>query len=136
MTREIINQLATLEKFIGKMQIAALIRGLRGEEKTAFIEIIGRLLYTIETMPETYGQDGKGDAAIVYLHYFRGSMDWYITERDVEDIQYQAFGLADLGYGAELGYISIAELIQCNVELDFYWTPKTLAEIKAENAKK
>ena len=61
--------------------------------------------------------DGKGDDAVVYLHYFRGGMDWYITEKDMEEEQHQAFGLADLGYGGELGYISIQELIDNGVSL-------------------
>lgn len=44
-----------------------------------------------------YEQDGKGEEAIVTLHYFRGGMDWFITEKDMEPEQHQAFGLADLG---------------------------------------
>lgn len=47
--------------------------------------------------------------------------------------QLQAFGLADLGYGGELGYISIVELLECGAELDLHWTPQTLAEVKREN---
>jgi hypothetical protein len=31
----------------------------------------------------------------------------------------------------ELGYISIEELVANGIELDLYWTPKTLAEVKA-----
>ena len=62
-------------------------------------------------MHKVYEQGGKGDAAIVHLHYFTSSGDWYITERDTSVAQHQAFGSADLGYGPELGYISIAELI-------------------------
>jgi len=58
-------------------------------------------------------------------------MDWYITERDMETDQLQAFGLANLGYGGELGYISIEELKSSNVEIDLHWTPKTLREVKA-----
>ena len=42
----------------------------------------------------------------------------------------QALGLANLGYGGELGYISIQELIDAGVELDVYWTPKTIGAIK------
>jgi hypothetical protein len=36
-----------------------------------------------------------------------------------------------MGY-PELGYISIAELVANNVELDLYFTPRTLAEVKRE----
>jgi hypothetical protein len=50
--------------------------------------------------------------------------------------QLQAYGLADLyGDGGELGYISILDLIRHNVELDLYWTPKTLNEVRAERAR-
>lgn len=34
------------------------------------------------TTPDLYEQDGKGDAAIVYAHYFVGGCDWLITEYD------------------------------------------------------
>ena len=64
-------------------------------------------------------------------------MDFYITERDSDEDgqgQIQAFGLADLGYGAELGYISIAELISNHVELDFHFKPTTIAQLKQKQA--
>ena len=93
-------------------------------------------------MPTT-GQtdDGRGDEAIVHLHYFAGGQaNFYITERDVgaEDdplpgAQNQAWGRADLfGDGGELGYISLPEIFSSRGELDFHWTPKTLAAIAAE----
>ena len=85
-------------------------------------------------MAKIYEQDGKGDDAIVYLHYFHASgADWYITERDISDEQHQAFGLADLGMGfPELGYISIEELKSVGAELDIHWTPKTLGAVKVK----
>jgi hypothetical protein len=44
--------------------------------------------------------------------------------------QEQAFGIADLCVGCrKLGYISIPELLEVGAELDFYHTPKTVAEI-------
>ena len=86
-------------------------------------------------MPQTYEQDGKGDRAIVYLHYFYGGMDWYITEKDANqdgEGQRQAFGLVNLGYGAELGYINLAELCaQPRIELDLYWAPRPLADVRS-----
>jgi hypothetical protein len=68
-------------------------------------------------MPKVYEQDGLGKKAIAH-------------ERDTSADQHQAFGLVQLaGYDAEMGYISIAELIHTNrVELDLHWTPKTLSE--------
>ena len=46
--------------------------------------------------------------------------------------QRDAFDLC--GDGGELGYISIAELIQLGAELDLHWTPRTLAEVRAKVA--
>jgi len=121
-----------LRNFIGQAQISALAEAAKGEEREHFIDMMLELAEHVRTMHKTYEQDGQGDNAIVGLHYFRGGMDWFITERDMEDDQYQAFGLADLGMGSpELGYISIQELIDNDVELDLYWTPKTLGEVKA-----
>jgi len=122
-----------INKFMSKAQRAALAEAMEGEELEFFTNMLIDLERKLETMPKTYEQDGKGDEAVVHLHYFLGGMDWYITEKDMidDDAQHQAFGLADLGYGGELGYISIQELIDNGVELDLYWEPKTLAEVKA-----
>ena len=75
----------------------------------------------INMMTQTYEQDEFGYNAIAYLHYFKGNADFYITEKDIEDQQLQAYGLANIGYGGELGYISIDELIKGDVELDLYF---------------
>lgn len=132
---------STLEKiqdFMCTAQLLAIASGLRGEEKSFFQEKVKEITETINTMPKTYEQDGKGDQAKAYLHYFKGGCDWYITEKDMGDgsgdtSQYQAFGLADLGWGSELGYISIVELIRNGVELDFHYTPQTIAEIRVKH---
>jgi hypothetical protein len=126
---------ATLKKFMGNNQVEVIKELSKGEEGEYFEEVAEKLVSTFKTMPKTYGQDGKGDDAVVYLHYFYGCFDWYITEKDTEDPQYQAFGMANMGYAyAELGYINIEELKANNVELDFHWTPKTIGEIKAKVA--
>ena len=102
-----------------------------GEEGDFFRAKFSELAERVATMPKTYEQDGMGDEAIVSLHYFSAGCDWYITEKDMEDEQHQAFGYADLGYGGELGYISLVELCGgASVELDIHWTPKTLAAVK------
>ncbi len=128
---ELYEAMPTIRKFVSEPQIQALAEAANGEEREHFINLMIELAEHLNTMPKTYEQDGKGDNAVVHLHYFLGDMDWYITEKDMEDEQSQAFGLADLGYGGELGYISIEELKANNIELDLYWTPKTLAEVKA-----
>lgn len=119
-----------LKQFIGAAQLSAIGSVIRGEEGQFFKDKLIEIANVIRTMPKTYGQDGMGDKAIAYLHYFKGSGDWHITEKDMEDEQLQAFGLANLGQGGELGYISIQELIDAGVELDLYWTPKTIGAIK------
>lgn len=135
-----IEAMKVLQPFLSQAQKATIGNGARGEEKQYFYDKAVELAATIRDMPETYGQDGKGDQAVAYLHYFKGGADWYITEKDkgggdVENVQQQAFGLADLfGDGGELGYISIAELTAAGVELDLHWTPKTLAEIRGKDA--
>lgn len=130
------NDVEFLKNFMPAMELRTIVQNTNGEEGEFFVEKIQEMADRIRTMPKTYEQDGKGDGAVAYLHYFKGG-DWYITEKDagspddeVQGVQQQAFGLANLGYGAELGYISIEELINAGVELDLYFTPKPLREIK------
>ena len=117
--------------FMGTPQIVTMLTNIEGEEGEYFFDKLIEMAETINTMAKTYEQDGKGDSAIVYLHYFMRGFDWYITEKDMETEQLQAFGLADLGHGGELGYISIVEILTASAELDLHFTPKTLAEVKA-----
>ncbi len=134
-------EMPLIAKFVSKNQILALVMGaVDGDETDFFIEKGLEVAKTLKTMPKTYEQDGLGDKSIVHLHYFLGNADWYITEKDMGECpdskevseQLQAFGLADLGMGyPELGYISIEELKSVGAELDLYWTPKTLAEVKS-----
>lgn len=128
-----IESLMELRRFVSTAQLEVLHDFSMGEERAHFIHKMDELTRIIGTMPRTYGQDGLGDNAVVYLHYFNAGGDWYITERDCEPVQYQAFGLADpFGDGGELGYISIVELIRAGAEVDLYWTPATLAAIRAK----
>lgn len=124
-----------LSNFINKNQLKIInYNASHGEERSYFKTMIINLNNRIQTMPKTYETDGQGNNTIVYLHYFNSNSDWYILEKDQENEQHQAFGLADLGLGfPELGYISIKELIDNNIELDLYWTPITLGEIKAKH---
>lgn len=120
-----------LANFITTYQRAVILTMLPSEEGEYFVNKILKLNETIDAMPEPYQTDGMGEDAIVHLHYFLGSGHWYIIEKDSSEEQHQAFGLADLGYGGELGYISIQELIENEAELDMYWNPKTLKKVKA-----
>ncbi len=118
-----------LHNFLSIEQLTTLEMNMKGEERNYFEKLVEELNNTIEAMPKTYEQDGKGEDAIVYLHYFIGDFDWYITERDMEPEQLQAFGLACM-YCDEIGFISIVDIIKNGGELDFNWTPKTLAEVR------
>jgi len=131
-TEKLVENVKTVREFISPLQLAAMANGVRSEERSHFVGKFQEMAEIITSMALTYEQDGKGDDAIVYLHYFLGGADWFITEKDIEAEQSQAFGLADLfNDGGELGYISIVELVQNGVELDLFWTPKTLREVKA-----
>jgi len=129
-----------MNQFIGKSQLAAIGSACRGEEGQYFRDMMAKLQIHIATMPKSYETDGQGDEAIAKLHYFNGGSDWYITEKDAgspddedQGVQEQAFGFACLNgdtENAELGYISIEELIKHGVELDLYYTPKIIRDIK------
>lgn len=80
--------------------------------------------------------DGQGDSALVHLHYFVGSADWFITELNPETGV--AFGWAEiLPGGGELGYVSLPELESVlakgmwPVERDLYWDVRPLREVLA-----
>jgi hypothetical protein len=118
-----------LKRFVSPQQLKCLGSLCYGEERQFFIDKLCELAELIEKMPKTYETDGQGKEATVWLHYFKGGRDWHITEKDQEPEQHQAFGLANIGYDAELGYISIEELKANNVELDLYWKPCTVKEL-------
>ena len=120
------------QALLSRSQLAAMIQLCRGEEGKWYRAKLAEIARTFETMHKVYEQDGLGHNAIVHLHYFKNGCDWYITERDTSVEQHQAFGAANLGDGAELGYISIAEIIAAGAELDLHWTPKTLKEALAQ----
>ncbi len=124
-----------ISRFIPALQQLFLAELTQGEQGQFYREKLVELKKTIASMPVTYAQDGLGDNAIVHLRYFTESSDWYITEKDMEgDGTLQAYGYAEIFTGeGELGYISIAELVRNpHVELDLYWTPRTLGECKGQ----
>jgi hypothetical protein len=120
-----------LSDFVPTSQLRA-TRNFIGEHK----KIGERLTRIIENMPATYGQENvKSQDKIVYLHYFKGGSDWYIVEKDSEPEQEQAYGyviLNDDEQMGEWGYISIVELLEVQVELDFFFEPKKFREVMAE----
>ena len=126
-----IEHVKVLKGIMSPAQLNAMGNGCRSEEKDFFFDKLEEMANTFNTMPKTYEQDGKGDQAVAYLHYFIGSYDFYITEKDMETEQHQAFGLVINQYGAELGYISLIEITEAGAELDLHFKPTTIGEIKA-----
>lgn len=129
----------TLSHFMPVGQRMVLLSQLEGEEGAGIADIVNKVTDTIATMASTHQADSRGDQAIAPLHYFFGAVEAWIVEKDIGNpargdvSQHQAFGLITLDgavESAELGYVSLEELISCGVELDLYWTPKTLAEIR------
>ena len=128
------HELDTLKLLTTPQQFAVITDAMMGEEGDAFIEIIDRVHATWQAMPKTYETDAQGCAALARLHYFTGGCDWWIVEKDADPDhagQVQAFGIADLGMGRELGYISIPELLENGAELDLYFKPQPIGELLA-----
>ena len=124
-----------LKPFLPQLERSALTHGLRGEESGGFTTMVFDLAQQIDEMPRSYQTEGQGNRAMVYLHYFRGSIDAWITELDSNPEQNYAFGkicMTGDGSDAEWGYISIPELTENGVELDLYWTPKPMFEVLSE----
>lgn len=123
--------------FMPRGERLALKSALLGEEGEHMAKVVLDIAERIKGMPKTYETDKQGGDAIAYLHYFGGSVDAWVTEKDAgspdddpdaRGMQVQAFGKVDLGYGAELGYICIQELIDNGIELDLYFQPSPLKE--------
>lgn len=130
-TSDALEKLEEIKGFMPKFQFDFTKRNLKSKEPE-FTDIVINLHKTITNMPTTYGQDGLGDKAIAYLHYFKGGSDAWVTEKDIEKRQKQAFGLMSHGFESELGYIDIDELTRIGLELDFHWKPKTIGEIRGK----
>ena len=77
------------------------------------------------------------DKKIIYLHFFIGGSDWYISEFDGDDI---FFGYAILNGDmacAEWGYVSFAELkeikvgfVEVDCELEDFWDVRRFGDIE------
>lgn len=118
-----------------KAQRAFVQQLLHGPEARFFSDKMRELEALLPTIPDLRETDGQGEDAVVHLHYFTGSADWYITEI-VRDPDYagDAFGLADLGMGfPELGYMSLPEIMGV-AELDFHFAPRPLRLVLNPNA--
>jgi hypothetical protein len=118
-------------RLLPRGEFLALAQSLRGEEGLEIAETIKKVWQTFEAMPSPYTtQDEKDPTA--HLHYFTGSWDWWITEKDAIEEQEQVFGFvkSDLCPEGELGYISLPEITEAGAELDLYFTPAPVSKFK------
>ena len=118
-----------LNKFIYPQQLALLHElSEESEEAQFFKDKLKEITALINSMPVTYETEATEDPK-AYLHYFVCNIDAYITEKDVNPDQNQAFGYVSFGYGYEAGYVSIVELLQNQAELDLYFTPTQVSNL-------
>lgn len=129
------NAFETARPFLSRAQFATLQELCNGSEGPYFDGRVRALACQLVAMPKTGEQDGEGVDPVVHLHYFLGGMDWYIVEKDEIGGVEQAYGFVVQrgdGQGAELGYISIAQIVACGAELDLYFEPCPLSQILAK----
>jgi len=124
-----VPEIKVLRRFIPLAQMRIISLLSRGEEGAFFLQKLAEVSALVRAMPVT-GDTAKFSDPLAHLHYFGRGGDAWIIERDVGDgteprglgAQHQAFGCVDLGYGPELGYVSLPELFEAGFELDLYWT--------------
>ena len=125
------QSIETILKYMPISQALCFVEGLNGEEGSYFQEVAKNISEVIEKAPALYETDGKGEEVKPVLHYFWGNVDIYVTEIDRETQQH--FGYASLGLGYfEAGYIDLSYIFESIplLNLDFYFTPKTIAEYR------
>jgi len=88
-------------------------------------------------LPKLYETDGDENKQVV-CKFFNpmGRGTWFICEGEEQPSgDWTLFGLCDLGYGAEWGYVSLAELESVSlpfglgIERDIYFQPKPATEV-------
>ena len=124
----------SIAHLINRSQASALRHTLKGEEGQAIHERLEAVAKVWADMPHTYQTDGQGKQAVAQIHLFHGSTDIWLTEKDIDtdgEGQIQAFGLTKM-FEVELGYVNIPEAVAAGMELDLFWTPKTLGEIRQQ----
>ncbi len=118
-------------RLLPRGEFLTLAQNLKGEEGLEIAENIKKIWQTFQTMPKTYNTEGNADPT-AHLHYFTGSWDWWITEKDAEPEQAQAFGFvkSELCPDGEWGYISLEEITEVGAEIDLYFTPAPVSKFK------
>lgn len=100
-----------------------------------FQDVIDRLEQEISAIPENpqeplHDKGSIHDRYKVFAHFFYGGCDWFILDWDRErNVVYCYAILNEDTQMSEFGYTYLPEITEDGrVELDFYWTPCTLAE--------
>ena len=86
-------------------------------------------------LPALYSTDGVEEKEIICkLFNPMGAGTWFICEGDEQpNGDWLLFGLCDLGFGSEWGYVSLSELESVSlpfgmgIERDIFFSPKTLS---------
>ena len=96
-------------------------------------DMLSNVVKAYQHIPSLYKQDGKGNNAVAYLHYFVGGIDWWVTEYDRSTGK--MFGLSNLNNDWTLGYFDVSFFKDNELspfqkpELDFYFKYQTINEI-------
>ena len=127
-------------KYIPKNELSAIhdIIKNNSEESGFMINLLDTLSQSIEHMPQLKETESMGFNARVWLHYFFGGTDIYITELDKETGE--GFGFTCLNgdkENAELGYLFLPEIVSIDIlELDLYFNnTTTIGEIMRQYGK-
>jgi hypothetical protein len=105
------------------------LKYLKSTDFSEMEDAITQINEAVFSVPKLYGSASIQDK-MIYLHYFNGNQDWHIVEYDRNSGE--AYGYANLGYGAELGYMSIPEIVDSTVQLDFYFEPTLWSELNED----
>jgi hypothetical protein len=130
----LLSKYKSLQKVLPLNQIKFLSQ-LDKEGELEYEPILDRLDKEIENIPS---KAIENDLAIIAAHYFLHGSDWYVLEYHPKNNEFFGFVVLQGDYqNAELGYFSFSELDQFNkwpnlINLDFYWTPKTLSKLKVQ----
>ena len=93
-------------------------------------QVLKPLEEQIHALPSSQ-QSRSADDQIVYVHYFYGGSDWFVTERNGKEYLFGYVILNGDSVMSELGGFGLEELTNHKgIELDFYWTPRYLSEAK------
>ena len=128
---------ATLRPFLSAQQWAGIAKAFRGSDAAHFMELAARIAARVRLMQKADDQEGQGAWATVQLRYFLSACDWYIVNLDpVAGVERAAGFVTREGASldADPVIISVAELVACGAQLDLYFPPRSVGQLRAERA--